>query len=380
MSLPTAGYDAHQRLRAKVVRLLAKKNYDRATAALYDGALAQLQAGEQASGVDLAVYMVDVYAQQHLPVDATRTEHVVHILKATDGDWWRQKLLQAVTRWAEAQPAGTAHAAATRALRAQIGQFLWSAADFRAAEGHLVAALPSPAALPSVGAGEPSPAVLLGQMSVDWLLAHAQKTAETYSDRPSPPSKEASVRIEAGRFALRGILILLVAGQVPAALAFLDTFLRTLVSKPEASSFLLPVTPNPKTFVPPPGVTPPARLAPPLLPGAEPSYEQPLWLTGNADVNFAQMLLGLIDCAYRYKGEGPAFATHAGGKPAVLPAALKTSYSVLVRQYQNEGIAVQVDELVATVRVFPLSPPAYQHATARYSTAPLGAVLHWTGA
>lgn len=158
------------------------------------------------------------------------------------------------------------------------------------------------------------------------------------------------MRTEAGRFVLRGLLLLLVSGQVPAALAFLDTFLRTLVSKPEAANLLLPVTPNPKTFVPPQGVQPPARLAPPLVPGGEPSYEQPLWLTGNVDVNFAQMLLGIVDAAYRLKGEGPAFAASPGGRRGAVPRPLAQAYMALVGHYQKDGIAIQVDEMVAAVR------------------------------
>ena len=58
-----SGYDEHQRLRTKAVRLLAKKNYPAAITLLHDGSVRMLEAKEQGSGCDLGIYMIDVYKE-----------------------------------------------------------------------------------------------------------------------------------------------------------------------------------------------------------------------------------------------------------------------------------------------------------------------------
>ncbi len=58
-----SGYDEHQRLRTKAVRLLSKKNHEAAATLLHDGSVKMLEAGEQGSGCDLGIYMVDVFTQ-----------------------------------------------------------------------------------------------------------------------------------------------------------------------------------------------------------------------------------------------------------------------------------------------------------------------------
>ena len=65
------GYELHQKLRTKTVRLLRKKKYDEAITALYDGSLKLLDSHEQGSGADLALYLIDVYEQAGIKVDDT---------------------------------------------------------------------------------------------------------------------------------------------------------------------------------------------------------------------------------------------------------------------------------------------------------------------
>lgn len=65
-----SGYDEHQRLRTKAVRLLSKKNYSAAITLLHEGSVKMLKASEQGSGCDLAIYLVDVYGQAGVKPDA----------------------------------------------------------------------------------------------------------------------------------------------------------------------------------------------------------------------------------------------------------------------------------------------------------------------
>ena len=65
-----SGYDEHQRLRTKAVRLLSKKNYPAAITLLHEGSIKMLKASEQGSGCDLAIYLVDVYGQAGVKPDA----------------------------------------------------------------------------------------------------------------------------------------------------------------------------------------------------------------------------------------------------------------------------------------------------------------------
>lgn len=63
------GYELHQKLRTKVVRLLKKEKYDDAIGALYDGSAKLLGMHEQGSGCDLAVYLLDVYERAKTPLN-----------------------------------------------------------------------------------------------------------------------------------------------------------------------------------------------------------------------------------------------------------------------------------------------------------------------
>lgn len=113
------------------------------------------------------------------------------------------------------------------------------------------------------------------------------------------------------------------------ALTGAQTFLRqyiTLVTK-RHSTLLLPVTPNPRPYVPPGTTSPPA--------GQE---SQQLYLTANPDLNFAQMALALTVQAVSAQKSG-----------ARVPDTLKNAWMALVRQYEREGAALEQDESVREV-------------------------------
>ena len=75
---------------------------------------------------------------------------------------------------------------------------------------------------------------------------------------------------------------------------------------------------------------------------------QPLWITANADINFAQMCLGLVDCSWRIKGEAEGLSkSERGAAPA--PEALRNAWIALARQFVKEGLAGNVDQIVGEV-------------------------------
>lgn len=67
----TGGYEIHQKLRTKTVRLLKKEKYNEAIDILYNGSVSLLDMNEQGSGCDLAVYLLEVYGLAKTPVDDT---------------------------------------------------------------------------------------------------------------------------------------------------------------------------------------------------------------------------------------------------------------------------------------------------------------------
>lgn len=63
------GYELHQKLRTKTVRLLKKEKYNEAIDVLYDGSVRLLEMNEQGSGCDLAVYLLEAYGLAKTPVN-----------------------------------------------------------------------------------------------------------------------------------------------------------------------------------------------------------------------------------------------------------------------------------------------------------------------
>ncbi|KDN52747.1 hypothetical protein K437DRAFT_292855 [Tilletiaria anomala UBC 951] len=362
-----SGYDEHQRLRTKAVRLLSKKNYPAAIALLYEGSMKMLQAGEQGSGCDLAIYMIDVYGQAGVELDKTSRDRIFQILKLAKADFWRKKLTDAAVKWSTK----ASGADGDPALRYEVAKLLWKEGSYLQAEPHFHASIPAPSddnvASDSTELQE-APANL-GSMMVDWLEVHATKSVELRSHGKSGEDKDgpdaaAIQRIEAGRFALRGLFLLLIAGKVPAAHSYLKSFISKLVAHPACKTLPLPMEPNPRTFSPPAGVNaPPARQITPS--GEQSDYVQPLWLTANADINFAQMCLGLVDCAWRVKGEAKGLSQSERGA-ARAPDALRNAWIALARQYVKQGVAGSVDDVVGegintlSGLFFDLQPPRAQ--------------------
>jgi len=65
----SGGYELHQKLRTKTVRLLRKNKFDEAIVILYDGCIQLLDMKEEGSACDLAEYLLDVYMKGDVPMN-----------------------------------------------------------------------------------------------------------------------------------------------------------------------------------------------------------------------------------------------------------------------------------------------------------------------
>lgn len=63
------GYELHQKLRTKTVRLLRKNKFEEAIDILYDGCIQLLDMKEEGSACDLAEYLLDVYMKANVPME-----------------------------------------------------------------------------------------------------------------------------------------------------------------------------------------------------------------------------------------------------------------------------------------------------------------------
>lgn len=112
---------------------------------------------------------------------------------------------------------------------------------------------------------------------------------------------------------------LLALNAAQAAKAFLETFIARLATK--HSSLLLPMTPNPRPYTPPPGAEGSVAL---------PSGLQ-LYVTANPDLEFGQTALAL--CLH-----ATAIKSVTSSSSSRIPDGLKVAWVNLVRQYEREGV------------------------------------------
>lgn len=276
-----SGYELHQKLRTKVVRLTKKRAYPEAIAALHTGALELLSQGEQGSGCDLGIYMLDVYNLADTPVTAESRSRVTDIIAAAKPDFWRKKLVDAAVKWScKSGGDGELRLFAAK-LYAKDGEYSLAEPHFLAASGTDVEA-----------------AKEFARAMAAWLSAVAKRAAQEEGEERT---QDAIERIEAGGFALRATLPLL-ASNVPAAVAFVQTYLETLTAR--LRSLLLPISPNPRAFSAPNGTQTDFKLS----------------ITANSELNFAQMATAL------------SLAAQAGVNDA-----LRTAWLNLVRQFERES-------------------------------------------
>ncbi|SPO38468.1 related to GET4 - protein with a role in insertion of tail-anchored proteins into the ER membrane [Pseudozyma flocculosa] len=317
-----SGYELHQKLRTKTVRQVKKKQYDEAISTLYQGAIDLLDQKEQGSACDLALYMIDVYGFKSQQVDSESRDRITEILGKAQPDFWRKKVIDAALKWsakASDAPAGDP------LLRLYIAKMLAKESAYHLAEPHFISAcIPAPTTYTIESAPK-----AFAQMMLDWLVEHSKAATEVEGETRDTNAIE---RIEAGRFALRGVM------------PFLTGYIELTTTRQK--SLLLPVQPNPRPYVPP-GSS-----------GSAAKSDLQLYLTANADLNFAQMALALCIEGDRIKSTG------SGSRAA--PDWLKSAWTALVRQYEREAAALQQEEGVRetiphlSAIYFDIQPPRAQ--------------------
>ncbi|CCF53682.1 hypothetical protein NDA11_000562 [Ustilago hordei] len=308
----SSGYELHQKLRTKTVRQVKKKQYDEAISTLHQGALDLLAQKEQGSGCDLAIYMIDVYGIKNQAVDSESRDRITDILTAAAPDFWRKKVVDAAVKWSvKASEAPTGDPL----LRLFVANMYAKDGEFERAEQHFLA---SCVETEKTYAVESAPKAY-AQAQADWLAKFASQAAEQPGETRGA---DAIQRIEAGRFALRATIPLVANRAAKQAIAFQDAYL-SIVTKSQ-KSLLLPVTPNPRPFVPP---GPPASTTS--------SSGLQLYLTANADLNFSQMAVALVSESFKLKSSNPAAPT---------PDWLRNAWINLVRRYEREAPALSQED------------------------------------
>lgn len=303
----SSGYELHQKLRTKTVRQVKKKQYNEAISTLHSGSLDLLSQSEQGSACDLALYMIDVYTISDAAVDSESRDRITDILDKAAPDFWRKKVIDAAVKWSiKATGASTGDPL----LRLWIGKMYAKEGDFEHAEAHFLAAC---VVTEQTYAVESAPKAYANAM-FEWLGKFAQQAAEQEGETRNA---DAIQRIEAGRFALRATIPLLANHAVSQAITFQETYL-TQVTKSQ-KSLLLPVTPNPRPYVPPGSPTPSTTT----------NSNLQLYLTANADLNFSQMAVALV-----------SESNKLGSTSSPIPDWLRNAWINLVRQYEREAPAL----------------------------------------
>ncbi|WFD44082.1 hypothetical protein MPSI1_002747 [Malassezia psittaci] len=308
----SGGYELHQKIRTKTVRLLKKEKYAEAIQVLYDGSMKLLDMNEQGSGCDLAAYLLDAYKRSQTPVDDTSRSRITDILSKTNAEFWRKKVIQAAVQWSIDQ---SHNALGDAKLRLFIAELLAKDQQFYLAEGHYIAACASNQQ------GVPSFAAMLNR----WNTSYATAIAETDSSNPSVDSVR---RVLSGTFSLRGWIPLLIARAPEAALQFLHDYIKDAVKDNE--TLLLPVKPNPKEYKSPAmGIS---------------TLSTTIYATANPTLNFSQNAVALACDAQRQNGR--------------LPEEIKAAWNQLVRQYMQEnGSAIEPYLYEISATYFGMAPP-----------------------
>ncbi|KAJ8588879.1 hypothetical protein M405DRAFT_818926 [Rhizopogon salebrosus TDB-379] len=206
-------YEAHQKARTFASRYNKSGQYDIAIDVLFQSARELLKAGQQGSGTDLTLFLLDVYESKGEVVDDESRGRLTQLIALTGSSGsWRKTIIDRSIAWSAKHgdcPAGD------QDLHHYVGELLYKDGAFNVAELHFLAS------------GKRDSARLLADMMVEWSAAGGAP----------------------GTFALRGTLPYLQNGNILAARTFISQFIAQLVlSRPNLRSPLqtspLPVTPT----------------------------------------------------------------------------------------------------------------------------------------
>ncbi|KXN87212.1 Golgi to ER traffic protein 4, partial [Leucoagaricus sp. SymC.cos] len=180
-------YEAHQKARTFASRYVKSGQYDTAIDVLFQSARELLKTGQAGSGVDLTVFLLEVYDTKEESVTEKSRGRLTQLLALTGAEGtWRKTLVDKAIVWSAKYgscPAGDPD------LQRYIGELLYKDGDFVAAEPHLLAS------------GQRDSARMLAEMFLQW------SDGERF-----------------GLFALRGTFPYLLDGNILAARTFIKHF------------------------------------------------------------------------------------------------------------------------------------------------------------
>ncbi|KIJ62848.1 hypothetical protein HYDPIDRAFT_29995 [Hydnomerulius pinastri MD-312] len=204
-------YEAHQKARTFASRYSKSGQYDTAIDVLFQSARELLKSGQQGSGTDLTLFLLDVYESKGENVTDESRGRLTQLIALTGSSGsWRKTIIDRSVAWSAKHgtcPAGD------QDLHHYIGELLYKDGAFDAAEPHLLAS------------GKRDSARLLAQMMVDW----------------------SAVGGVPGNFALRGTLPYLENGNVLAARTFILQFVNKIISSRPSLASSLQASPLPVT-------------------------------------------------------------------------------------------------------------------------------------
>ncbi|GLB44828.1 putative protein of unknown function (DUF410) [Lyophyllum shimeji] len=195
--IPTAPYEAHQKARTFASRYVKSGQYDTAIDVLFQSARELLKNGQAGSGVDLGVFLLDVYDAKGEPVNDESRGRITQLIALTGSvGTWRKTLIDKAIAWSVKHgncPAGD------QDLHHYVGELYYKEGAFEVAEPHFLAS------------GKRDSARLLAEMFITWSSAGGTP----------------------GAFALRGVIPYLQNGNILAARTFINHFTSALPKDPE---------------------------------------------------------------------------------------------------------------------------------------------------
>ncbi|KZV61652.1 hypothetical protein PENSPDRAFT_287400 [Peniophora sp. CONT] len=189
-------YEAHQKARTFASRYQKSNQFDTAIDVLFQSARELLKAGQQGSGTDLALFLLDVYDHKPEKVTEESRGRITQLIALVGSEQtWRKSIIDKAVAWSVKHGA---HPAGDPTLHHYIGEVLYKDGAVEAAEVHFL------------NSGSRDSARLLAQLYIDWA-----KQTDTLAEAAEP-------------FALRGTLPYLLNGNILAARTFISTFVNLL--------------------------------------------------------------------------------------------------------------------------------------------------------
>ncbi|KAG0319987.1 hypothetical protein BGZ99_004809 [Dissophora globulifera] len=129
-------YEAHQMYRTVANRYIKAQNYKDAIDLLHSGSMLLLKHKQAGSGADLALYLVEVYNLDKVPVTEESRDRIFDIAELMDEEnSQRRTFLQGAVNWSSSD---SKYRNGDPLLQHYIGLLFWKEKDYNQAEAHLL--------------------------------------------------------------------------------------------------------------------------------------------------------------------------------------------------------------------------------------------------